>query len=565
MNRTPDDTSDQEHAFDVIVVGAGFAGLYLLHELRGLGFSVRVFEAGSGVGGTWYWNRYPGARCDAESLAYSFSFSPELEQDWEWSERYATQPEILRYLEHVAERFDLLRDIRFESRVLRAHFDDERGDWRIETDRGERARARHLILATGCLSVPQEPAIPGLETFAGPRYFTSRWPHEPVDFRGLRVGVIGTGSSAVQSIPLIASEARHLTVFQRTAAYSVPAANRKLDPQFVSGFKRNYRSHRENHRQGIGAGFGDLRVDPHPSEPAFMTAAGQSPEALRAALEAYWDVGGARYLFSIADILANEASNAIAAEFVREKIRGIVRDPKTAELLCPTKYPIGTKRICVDIGYYETFNRANVSLVDIDRFPIERITASGVELEVGEGGSEGSESAARPPRVHELDALVLATGFDAVTGAMLRIDLRGAGGVRLADKWAEGPRTYLGLAIAGFPNLFMITGPGSPSVLSNMVVSIEQHVEWITACLGSLRRAGQTRIEADEEAESRWTTHVGEVASQTLYPRAGSWYLGANVPGKPRVFMAYLGGVGNYRQLCDGIAARGYEGFRISA
>jgi cyclohexanone monooxygenase len=544
--------------FDVIAVGAGFAGLYLLHRLRGIGLSARVYEAGAGVGGTWYWNRYPGARCDAESLAYSFSFSRELEQEWEWSERYATQPEILRYAEHVAQRFDLLRDIRFERRVTRAHFDDAAGEWEIETDRGDRARARFLVFATGCLSVPQEPAIPGLADFAGPRYFTGRWPHDGVDFSGQRVGVIGTGSSAVQSIPLIAEQARQLTVFQRTPAYSVPAWNSALDPAFVSGFKQNYPAHRDNHRKGLGSGFGELAVEPHPSGPTLDTSTGKSDAQIREALERGWRRGGASFLFAIGDTLANERSNAIVAEFVHDKIRAVVRNPATAETLCAKTYPIGSKRICVDIGYYETYNRPNVTLVDIAKHPIERVVPRGIELRV-----DGADGAA-PARFHELDALVLATGFDAMTGALLRIDIRGAKGQRLADAWAAGPRAHLGVAIAGFPNLFTITGPGSPSVLSNMLISIEQHVDWIADCLAHLRERGHTRIEADAAAQEKWVAHVGDVARMTLFPKAGSWYLGANIPGKPRVFMPYVAGVGVYRQICDRVAAQGYEGFHLS-
>jgi cyclohexanone monooxygenase len=542
---------DEGARFDVIVVGAGFAGMYLVHELRKRKLSARVYEAGTSVGGTWYWNRYPGARCDAESLAYSYSFSRELEQEWEWTERYATQPEILKYAEYVAERFDLKRDMRFERRVTRAHFDDARQEWTVETDRGDRAVARFCIMATGCLSVPLEPSIPGLRDFSRELYWASRWPHHPIEFAGKRVGVIGTGSSAIQAIPVIAESAGQLTVFQRTPNFSVPAKNAPLDPSFVSGFKRNYPGHRQKHRLGLGAGFGDLRVEPHDGSPVFESSAGHSEAELRAALQSWWDIGGARFCSAIADTLMSEQTNRIVADFVREKIREIVKDPATAEALCPTSHPIGTKRICVDTGYFETYNRPNVRLVDLTRRPIERITATGVSLAGGEHV--------------ELDVLAMATGFDAMTGALLRIDVCGAHGAKLAERWAAGPRSYLGICVAGFPNLFMITGPGSPSVLSNMLVSIEQHVDWTLACIDWMREHGHTSIEATAGAEEQWCAHVNEVANGTLMPRAGSWYMGANIPGKPRMFMPYAAGVGAYREICDRVAANGYEGFAFAS
>ena len=533
--------------FDVIVVGAGFAGMYLLHELRKRGMRARVYEAGASVGGTWYWNRYPGARCDAESLAYSYSFSRELEQEWEWTERYATQPEILEYAEHVAARFDLKRDMRFERRVTKASFDDAGCEWTVETDAGDRAIARFCVMATGCLSLPQEPSIPGLHDFSGELVWTSRWPHREVRFEGKRVGVIGTGSSAIQAIPVIAETAGHLTVFQRTPNFSVPAVNAPLDPTFVSEFKKRYPEHREKHRLGLGAGFGDLAVAPHDSQPIFETATGKDLAEVRAVLEDFWRIGGARFCGAIADTLMSESTNQLVADFVREKIRGIVKDPETAAALSPTSHPIGTKRICVDTNYYEAFNRPNVRLVDLAKRPIERITNNGVQIRGGEH--------------HELDMLVMATGFDAMTGALLRTDIRGAGGARLCDAWAEGPRSYLGLGTAGFPNLFMITGPGSPSVLSNMIVSIEQHVDWTLACVDWMRAKGYRRIEATAPAQEQWVAHVNEIANGTLFPRAGSWYMGANIPGKPRVFMPYAAGVGPYREICDRVAANAYEGF----
>ena len=540
------DTVDRDARFDVIVVGAGFAGLYLLHRLRGMGLTARVYEQGDNVGGTWYWNRYPGARCDAESLAYSFSFSPELEQAWEWSERYATQPEILRYAEHVAERFDLRRDIRFERRVSAAHYDGASNLWTVRTEQGDSASARFCIMATGCLSVPQRPVIDGIDDFAGNLYQASLWPREPVRFDGQRVGIIGTGSSGIQAIPVMAEQAGHLWVFQRTPNFSVPACNAPLDPAWVAEFKTYYREHRALHKRGAGSGFGDLEIVPRERTPAAMTAANLSDDQVQNILEQYWNHGGARFMGAIADSLINRETNRIVADFVRAKIRSIVRDPVTAEALCPTDHPIGTKRICVDSNYYETYNRPNVTLVDVAENPILRVTATGVQTRDGH---------------YPLDTLVLATGFDAMTGALQRIDIRGADGLALADAWDAGPRTYLGLMVAGFPNLFTITGPGSPSVLSNMLVSIEQHVDWVTDLLAHMQKQGADRVSAIPEAQERWVQHVNDVAGATLFGEGGSWYLGANVPGKPRVFMPYAGGVGPYREICDGVAARGYDGF----
>ncbi|MGE0623839.1 MAG: flavin-containing monooxygenase [Pseudomonadales bacterium] len=532
--------------YDVVVVGAGFAGLYLLYRLGEAGFTALAFEQGDNVGGTWYWNRYPGARCDAESLAYSFSFSEALEQDWQWTERYATQPEILRYAEHVADRFDLKRHIRFDTTVTAARYDEGRNVWTVSTNRGDAVTSRFCIMATGCLSVPQMPDIPGLDDFAGLTVYTGLWPHDGVDFRGKRVGIIGTGSSAIQAIPVIAAEAEELTVFQRTPNFSVPAKNRPLDPAWVAEFKKRYREHRAYHRAGLGQGFGELTIEPKPGGPAVESAA-LIPEAeALAVLESYWERGGAAFVGALGDTIISPETNAFVADFVREKIRSIVQDPETAEILCPTSHPIGTKRICVDTDYYETFNRDNVSLVDLKRTPIERITPEGLVT-----------SAAG----FEFDILVLATGFDAMTGALNRIDIRGVEGRALADHWAAGPQTYLGLAVAGFPNLLLVTGPGSPSVLSNMLVSIEQHVDWMLDCLERMRADGHQRLEATPAAEQEWVAHVNEVAAATLFPKAGSWYMGANIPGKPRVFMPYAAGVGPYRDICTDVAADGYRGF----
>jgi cyclohexanone monooxygenase len=525
---------------DAVIVGAGFAGLYMLYRLRGLGLSARVFEAGGGVGGTWYWNRYPGARCDVESMDYSYSFSDALQQEWRWTERYAAQPEILKYINHVADRFDLRRDVQLETRVTAAVFDEATSRWTVETDRGDRVSASFCIMATGCLSDAQVPDISGRETFAGPWYHTGRWPHEGVDFTGQRVAVIGTGSSAIQSIPIIARQATHLFVFQRTPNYSVPARNAPLDPEYERRVKADYAEFRRQARESR-IGFVVERGED--------SALAVSAQAREGEYEKRWSRGGLGFAATYVDLLTSQEANDTAADFFRAKIRSIVRDPAVADALCPTDYPLGTKRLCVDTDYYATFNRDNVTLVDLRKTPLLAITPRGVRTQDAE---------------YAVDSLVFATGFDAMTGALLRIDIRGRGGLPLREKWAGGPRTYLGLAVAGFPNLFTITGPGSPSVLSNMIVSIEQHVDWIAACITWLRRRGLARIEASAAAEAAWVAHVLEVGNLTLYPRAKSWYMGANVPGKPRVFLPYIGGVGVYRQKCDEVAARDYEGFDVS-
>lgn len=535
--------------YDAVIVGAGFAGLYMLYRLRQLGMTAQVLEMGDNVGGTWYWNRYPGARCDAESLAYSFSFSPELEQKWQWSERYATQPEILRYAEHVADEFDLRQHIRFKQKVTSAIYDQGHNEWHVLTQSGHEARARFCVMATGCLSVPQLPDIQGVADFKGPRYQASLWPHEGVDFSGLTVGVIGTGSSGIQAIPVIAEQAEHVTVFQRTPNFSVPAENRPLDNQWVERFKANYRQHRRFHKTGLSSGFGDLEIEPTERAPAAETAVGLSESQVADILNPYWERGGAFFLGSIADVMINEESNEAVANFVRNKIRTIVKDPQTAELLCPTDHPIGSKRICVDTGYYDTFNRDNVTLVDVQADPIESITAAGLRTQNNE---------------YAFDALVLATGFDAMTGALLHMDIRGEDGQELKQKWLAGPRSYLGMSMVGFPNLFTVTGPGSPSVLSNMLVSIEQHVDWMVDCMQHMVAMGYQRVEPEQAAEDQWIDHVNEVANATLFPKGGSWYLGANVAGKPRVFMPYAAGVGAYREICEDVALHDYRGFVFS-
>ena len=529
-------------ACDVVIVGAGFSGLYLLHKMRGLGLTARVFEAGDGVGGTWYWNRYPGARVDIESQEYSYSFSDELQDDWRWTERYAAQPELLAYLNHVADRFALRDGIQFETRVTAAVYDEPSATWRVTTDRGEAVTARFCVMATGCLSSPNEPNFPGLESFKGPTYHTGKWPHEGVDFTGQRVAVIGTGSSAIQSMPQIAAQAAHLYAFQRTPNYSVPAHNGPIDPAVVADWKANRAAYRQQERMSA---IGILAI-----AATERLALETPPDERQKVYEEKWAQGGFAIGGAFADTGVDLTANATAADFVAGKIAGIVKDPKVAELLTPKDYPFGTKRLCVDTGYYEMFNRDNVTLVDVSEAPIEAITPTGIRTADAE---------------YAVDSIVFAIGFDAMTGALGKIDIRGRGGLALKDKWAHGPRTYLGLMSAGFPNLFMVTGPGSPSVLSNMVVSIEQHVDWITDCIDHLNGRQLSSIEATAEAEDGWVAHVNEVADTTLYPLASSWYLGANVPGKPRVFMPYVGGVGPSREKCDEVAANGYEGFALAS
>ncbi len=528
--------------YDVAVVGAGFAGMYMLYRLRGLGLKARVYEQGGGVGGTWYWNRYPGARCDVESMQYSYSFSEELQEEWDWSERYAPQPEILRYANHVADRFNLRSDIQFNTRVEKAIFDEVRNVWSVTTSDGKTVTAKFVVLATGCLSNARMPDIKGLDTFKGPVYHTGNWPHEPVDFSGLRVGVIGTGSSSIQSVPVIAEQAKHLTVFQRTANFSIPARNAPLTEQEREAFRKNYQEIRRFAREVARNGIYTEMPD--------RGALEDGGNERRAKYEARWQRGGLTFMSVYNDLSLSKAANDTAADFVREKIAEIVKDKKTARLLQPDTHPIGTKRICVDTDYFATFNRPNVTLVDIRSNPIEEILPNAVRT----GGKD-----------YEVDALVLATGFDAMTGSVAKIDIRGSGGLTLKQKWADGPKTYLGLMSAGFPNLFIITGPGSPSVLSNMIVSIEQHVDWIADCLVYMRNRGFQVMEAAREAEEKWVAHVNEVAHGTLYPQANSWYMGANIPGKPRIFMPYIGGVGVYRQICNDVAAKGYEGFEMSS
>ena len=562
---------EREAHCDAVIVGAGFAGLYMLHRLRSAGFSVRVFEAGSGVGGTWYWNRYPGARCDVESMEYSYSFDEALQQEWQWSERYAGQPEILRYAEHVAERFDLKRHIAFDTRVQSAVFDEETSRWRVRAlsggsargpapsheralsggsarglapshervDSGEVLLARFCVMATGCLSSTNLPDFEGRDDFQGETYHTGRWPHREVDFSGKRVGIVGTGSSAIQAIPIIAAQAKHLTVFQRTPNYSIPARNGPIDADMVRDVKAEYAQFRARNRL-MPAGFGSRM----PQNDA--SALADDADNREANYDARWARGGFGFLGAYNDLLIDREANDTAAEFVRRRIRETVQDPQTAQALCPDNV-IGCKRPCLDSGYFETYNRDNVRLVDIRANPIERLTPRGIVV----AGEE-----------HALDAIVFATGFDAMTGAVLGIDIRGRQGLSLRDKWSAGPRTYLGLGTVGFPNLFLISGPGSPSVLTNMLCSIEQHVDWIADCMANLRRANVASIEATQEAEDAWVDHVNAVADQTLYPTCNSWYLGKNIPGKPQVFMPLVG-FPPYVEKCDAVAANGYEGFAL--
>ena len=508
---------ETEAVLDAVVVGAGFAGMYMLHRLRGIGFSARVFEAGSGVGGTWYWNRYPGARCDVESMQYSFSFSEELDQEWNWSEKYAPQPEILSYANHVADRFHLRRDIVFDTRVTAATFDEVEKRWLIETDRGDKVRAKFCIMAVGCLSAPNRPNFAGIEDFRGPIYHTGEWPHQGVDFTGLRVGVIGTGSSAIQSIPIIAQQAASLTVFQRTATWSVPARNEHLTPEYLQAAKADYPALRAKAR-GRPTGF----YFPFNMKPALEAA----PEERERLYEEAWVRGGLPFLGAFGDLL---------------------KDPATAALLCPDN-GFGCKRLCVDTAYFETYNLPHVKLVDVSKIPIERFTADGIEI-------NGVE--------YPLDAVVCATGFAAMTGSFDKIAITGRNGLTLAEKWRAGPRAYLGIASAGFPNLFMITGPGSPSVLASMIQAIEQHVDWLADCLGHMRDVAATTIEPISEDEDAWVAHVNDVSTVSLRSTCSSWYVGTNIPGRPRVFMPYIGGFPVYVQKCNEVMSGGFEGFVI--
>ena len=541
-------TSDSRDT-DVIVVGAGFAGMYALHKFRGLGLRTQVLEAGKDVGGTWYWNRYPGARCDVPSVEYSYSFDKDLEQEWDWTEIMAAQPEILEYANHVADRFDLRKDIQFQTRVDSAVFDENSNRWTVVTEGGQTHTARFCVMATGCLSVPNTPRIDGQDNFAGSVYHTGNWPEGGVDFSDAAVGIIGTGSSGIQSIPVIAEQAKHLTVFQRTPNYTMPAANAPLKTEFLRQAKENYSAIRAEQRAsqvgivGYGFGFGGAE-NVVPTQEIKQT----TPAERQRLVEEEGFLAIRRY----ADVALDEEANELACEMYRDQVKRVIKDPATAQALMPRDYPMGCKRPVIDTNYYETFNRDNVTLVDLRQGGIEEITEAGVRTAKGD---------------YTFDVLVYATGFDAMTGALGKIDIRGRENRALTEYWEAGPRTYLGLQVAGFPNLFTVTGPGSPSVLSNMIVSIEQHIDWIARCISDLDQCGAQTIEATTEAEDEWIAHVNDVAQNTMFTAksCNSWYLGANIPGKPRIFMPYVGGVGVYREKCDEVARNGYQGFELSA
>ncbi|MCX7060619.1 MAG: NAD(P)/FAD-dependent oxidoreductase [Gammaproteobacteria bacterium] len=539
----PDDRSSNRSAIhDAVVVGAGFAGIYALYRLRKAGLAAIGFEAGEGVGGTWYWNRYPGAACDFESIEYSYSFDEALQQEWQWTTRMARQPEILAYLNHVTDRYDLRRDIQFSTRVVSAHFDDATCLWTVCSDRGHRITARHVVMATGCLSTPKPIEYPGADSFKGQILRTAFWPKEAVDFRGKRVGVVGTGSSAIQAIPIIAEQAAHLTVFQRTPNFSIPAGNGPLSDDEAARQK---------------AGYADLRAREWDSDvgicaklaPETRKALEVTAEEREAEYEKRWAAGGLYFYCSFVDLLVDKAANRTLTEFAQRKIRAKIKDPAVAELLVPKDYPFGAKRICADSGYYETYNRDNVKLVDVKSTPIRAITPEG--LKVGD-------------TVHALDMIIFATGFDAMTGTLLNIDIRGRAGKRFSEHWQDGPRSLYGIMPSGFPNLYITTGPGSPSVLYNMVLGNEYHVNWIMDCIEHLARTGHRTIEAKPEPESAWRETVNAIGKMTLFGEASSWYMGDNVPGKPRVILPYLGGFRSYKQACDTEAASGYPNFEIA-
>jgi cation diffusion facilitator CzcD-associated flavoprotein CzcO len=524
---------------DVVVVGAGFGGLYALHKFRSEGLSVRVFESAPDVGGTWYFNRYPGARCDVESVDYCYSFSDELQQEWTWTEKYATQSEILSYINWVVEKLDLRRDITFSTRVISAVLDELTLRWTVTTDTGEVVEARFVVMATGPLSAAMTPDIAGLEVFGGETYHTAHWPRDSVDFTGKRVAVIGTGSSGIQSIPIIAEQARQLYVFQRTPNYSVPAGNRPLSADEIAHIKTNYA---ERRRMSWLSGGGSPHV-PHPKLTMEAT-----PEERQAAFEERWQLGGVLFSKTFRDQMISMEANDEARRFYEHKIRAVIDDPEVAELLIPDDHPIGTKRICTDTNYFQTFNRPNVTLVSVRKTPIESIDETGINT---------------AETHYDIDALVLATGFDAMTGALAKIDIIGRHGEKLSDDWANGPRTYLGLGIDGFPNLFLISGPGSPAVLANMVLHAEAHVNWIADAIRYLDGHDWAAMEPTVDAVDNWIAECAQRAEATLFTKANSWYMGANVPGKPRTFMLFIGGFGVYLGICNEVAAAGYKGFDL--
>ena len=536
-------SSNRTQQVDVAVVGAGFAGLYLLHRLRKAGFTTVGLEEADDVGGTWYWNRYPGARCDIQTIDYSYTFDPELESAWKWSEKYATQPEILRYLGFVADRYELRRDIRFGTKVTAATWDQATERWLLTTDNGASVSCRYYIMATGCLSSPKPPEIDGVKNFKGEVYFTGRWPHEEVKLAGKRVAVIGTGSSGIQSIPLIAEQAAQLTVFQRTPNFALPAHNGPAPAHRVALLEADLVAYREQARWSM-AGV------PLPQQTVVSWQLSDAERRER--FEKAWAAGDLVYILTQlwADQGVDVDGNALLAGLIREKIRTTVKDPETAAALSPHDHPFGAKRPCLDTNYYATYNRPNVTLVNLRQEPIKSIAASGIQTD---------------KRTFDVDVIVFATGFDAMTGAIMAVHpITGRGGKSLSGVWANGPQTYLGLTVAGFPNLFMITGPGSPSVLSNMAVSIEQHVDWVVDRLIAMRETGFTTIEATETAQDGWARHMADCSTLTLHRLANTWYTGANVPGKAQGVMPYTGGVGPYRSICNEVVSRGMLGFRLT-
>lgn len=526
---------------DIVVVGAGFAGVYSIYKMRSLGFTVRGFEAGSDVGGTWYWNKYPGARCDVESMEYSYGFSNEIQQQWNWTHRFSFQPNIQSYISHAADHFGLKSLISFNTRILSQTYDETTRRWIVKTDKNETICCRFCIMATGNLTIPHFPEIPGIDGFEGQKYHSARWPAEGVDFTGKRVAVFGTGATGIQIVPEVAKQAERLYVMQRSPNFSLPAGNRLLKPEEIEAYRKDYPERRKRARQHV---FGISNL-PEPKHSILEL----TEEESTAALEKLWQNGGSvNFQMAFNDFMKDERANKRFADFVRAKIRATVKDPETARKLCPTDHPIGSKRICIDTGYYETFNRGNVELISLRENPVQRITPKGLLTETGE---------------IEVDAIIFATGFDAVTGALSEIEVEGRRGLRLADKWKIHPFAYLGYAINGFPNMFIITGPGSPSVKSNMVTSIEQHVELIADTITYMHDHDFVEIEANAEAEENWMKHVTEVANKTLYVRADSWYTGANIPGKARMFSVYVGGVNTFRLICEEMKANGYRSFTL--
>jgi len=533
-------TSVPAHA-DIVVIGAGFGGLYAHWRFRQLGMSLFGFEQGTDVGGTWYWNRYPGARCDVESVDYTYTFSRELLEEWQWSERFSTQPEILDYARYVADKFDLRRDIKFESKIVSARYDEAANLWTVKTDQGDAITCHWLVTTVGCLSVPKDPDFEGLDSFKGQWVQTGAWPKEGVDWAGKNVLVIGTGSSAIQTIPEVAKTAGHLTVFQRTANYSVPAYNGPLPDYRQKEVFADYPAYLDMLKKTRGGQTFELGTD--------QMAADFSPEEQRERMEQAWRFGRWNLQSCFRDITLSEDTNRMVREFFEDKVRSIVKNPDTAEKLIPKGYPFGTKRLCLDSDYFETFNRDNVDLVDINEEPIVRITENGLQTSAKE---------------YPADLIIFAIGFDAMTGPLVNMGIEGRGGISLKQAWQDGPECYLGIAAPGFPNLFMVNGPSSVSVLSNMIMTLEHHVDWIADCIETMRKDGRDTIEAREDATHEWAAHTEMVANRTLFPKANSWYMGANVPGKPRMFMAYIGGFDNYVARFDAVAANGYEGFDLT-